>query len=119
MLIVFTLQVTIEETPFRKLTAKLQFPDDYPQGAITVHVQSATLAEGLLERLAASAGAAAAAKRGQPQAGVVMELLVKFVKGNCLATAYDDIAQLKQCFTEHSSRKGVCYALNVSSWFLG
>lgn len=100
------LQVTIEETPFRKLTAKLQFPEDYPETAVTVHMQSVTLAEGLLERLEASANSAVAAKRGKPHAAVVTDLLVRFVAANCLATAYHDLAQLREMFADNNSWHG-------------
>lgn len=107
------LQVTIEETPFRKLTAKLQFPEDYPAAAVTVHTQSATLDEGLLERLAASANSAVAVKRGQPHAAVATDLIVKFVASNCLATAYADLSQLREFFTENNSRSGKLCLLMV------
>ena len=100
------LQITIEETPYRRLTAKLQFPEDYPETAVTVHAQSATLAQGLLERLEASANSAVAAKRGKPHAAVATDLLVKFVASNCLATAYTDLAQLRGFFAGSSSRLG-------------
>lgn len=73
---------------------------------MTVHTQSATLAEGLLERLAASANSAVAAKRGKPHAAVATDLLVKFVASNCLATAYNDLAQLRDFFAENNSRNG-------------
>jgi hypothetical protein len=114
------LQVTIEETPFRKLTAKLQFPEDYPHTAVIVNLQSATLSEELLERLAASANSAVAAKRGEPHAAVVTDLLVKFVTSNCLATAYKDLAQIREFFAESSCTKnGVDQLLcTVSAWLV-
>eukprot|EP00892_Ulva_mutabilis_P012857 jgi/Ulvmu1/9944/UM058_0027.1 len=98
-----TAQVELQETPYRRLTAKLQFPEDYPAGALAVHLQSPALSPDLLDKLAASTTAAAVAHRGSPHAAYATDLLSKFITTNRLAPAYDDLAQLRTYFAEAST----------------
>lgn len=97
------LQVELQETPYRRLTAKLQFPEDYPSAPLAVHLQSPSLSPGLLDKLAASATAAAAAHRGSPQAAYATDLLSKFVTANRLAPAFDDLTRLREYFSAVST----------------
>ena len=93
----------LHETPYRRLTAKLQFPEDYPATSLAVHLQSPCLSPELLDKLAASATAAAAARRGGPQASYAIDLLSKFITTNRLAPAFNDLSQLRTYFAEIST----------------
>lgn len=93
----------LQETPYRRLTAKLQFPEDYPTVPLAVHLQSPSLSPDLLDKLAASATAAAVAHKGSPQAAFATDLLSKFVTANRLAPAFDDLTLLRAYFAAVSA----------------